>query len=917
MIPFLRTLAEALLKEHGTALRDVAVVLPSQRAGLYLRKHLADANGGALWSPELLTFPSFMERISGLRAVDQLQALFELHGVLCSIQGDQAEAFGEFLQWAPTTLRDMSEVDAHLVELNIFYRDLRALEEVEEWSLRLGDLSTGQRRLVKYWELKRDLHRGLNERLHGKGLGTSGAIERGAAEKMRSADPELPWSMVWVAGANAMTTAETTVVEQLLARGRARLAWDADHYYLDDAEQEAGRYLRTSIQKMGAGAIPASNDLLERERRMSSIQVPNAVAQVYQAAQLVADLDKDVRSRTVIVLADETLLMPLLRALPGDIGPVNVTMGLPLSTLPVSGLFDAFFHLHASVHGDRGLHMADLSALLLHAFLHRTGEPYYGELISHLRSLQRIFLSVAEVVELAASWPEALRDRTIDLLRPIQDVRDELPRRLADLISMAREAMAGDAFAEEQLYRSALVQQRMLALSRDHAGDLDMRTYAQLQHRLTRMERIGFFGEPLGGLQIMGMLETRAVDHERMIVLSAMEGALPPSETGRSFIPFDVRRAFGLPLPAETEAIAAYSLHRAIQRAEDVMLLHHGADDATEPSRYIAQLERGLEKRARTIWSKRSIGVEHGARNAAPLVLQKTEAVLSALRQRLQLGLSPTSITDHVNCPMDFWYRHVLGLKAGPITGERLGADKIGSAVHAVLQAIYAPFIDRPIDPQAIRRSPTELAEHLHAKLQRSMPGNTVTEGQPLLQLEMAAHALSRYLDHDAERLQKGDSAFIIGLEHELTVELAVEHPDGAIRIPLSGTIDRIERRQGLPCILDYKTGGIRNARLELKDLELSSIDHRHRYALQLMIYGWSYLTQHPALPALCAQIVPLQTLSLAETSMLELLGEATISRARLPAIEALLTAMILDILDPSKPIAHRSGSEHCLFCAA
>lgn len=915
MVPFLRSLAEVLLKEHGNALREVAVVLPSQRAGLYLNRHLAELNGGALWSPELFTFPTFMERLGGWRTADQVESLITLHGVLRALKGEAAEPLAEFLQWAPATLRDMSEVDAHLVDRDRFYRDLRTMDEVEAWSLRLGDPSPGQQRLLSYWALKRDLHSGLDAALAGRGSGTAGAIERRAFEVLRNT-PSLEWKMVWIAGANALTKAQSAVVNELRDRGLARFAWDADRYFLDDAVQEAGLHLRDHIARWGEGKITASNDLIDRERRILEIDVPNAVAQVHAAAGLIAGLDGEERSRTAVLLAEESLLMPLLRALPEDIGPVNVTMGMPAAALPVAGLFDTYFRSHASWRIDPGFPVDALGAFLLHPILRPATDPWASGLISALRGWHRTFIDHSALAERMVEWPGPLRERVLELIEPIAIANGGVHARIRTLIALALEAVKGDRFAREQLHRAALVQERMAALLSDLDHPLDARAHALVQQRLMRSERIGFFGEPLGGLQVMGMLETRVVDHDRLIVLPAMEGAIPPADGDRSHIPFDVRRAFSLPMPQDAEAVAAYTLHRAIQRAGEVVFIHHAGDEAAEPSRYIAQLRAGLDARSRTTWTTRSLDVAHLPRETPAIGLNRTPAVLDRIRRRLLRGLSPTLLTDHLNCPLDCWYRHVLGLRVDEVRSGQLGADRIGSAVHAVLHGIYRPYIGGAIDPNGIRLEVDEIADRLRAELVREWPGPAIDAGQPMLQIHMAAEALRTYLANDARRLETDPSCTLIALERSMRTELVLDLPDGPLTVPVVGTIDRVEQRGRQVVILDYKTGDPAGRVLDLDRLDAAELGRKQRQGIQLMIYGWLWRSADPAAPPVDVRIVPLRSPGTLEHTPLRSAEQGSITPRHMNAIERSIRSAIMDMLDPAKPLVHDPESTHCRFCA-
>ncbi|MEO8733202.1 MAG: hypothetical protein ABI373_02615, partial [Flavobacteriales bacterium] len=331
MTAFLQEVARVMLAEHGKDLREVTVVLPSQRAGLYLRKWLAEEAGAPLWGPEIFTVGTFMERLSGLRSLPPEELLLEAYEAYREVEKEKARPIGEFLQWAPTSLADISEADAYLVPLEGFYRDLRSWEELD-WSFNDTPLSFGQESMVRFWAMIGKMHAALNARLLTQGTGTTGLIERTAASAQVG---EGLWKTVWFAGLNALTPSQERVIAQFKELGIARLAWDADTYYLNDPLQEAGGHLRKAIARFGPGVLPARNGLASGRLGMRIIRAPNEVAQAWSVAELLRDTSQAERANTAVVLADESLLQPLLEALPENLGPLNITMGLPIALLPV------------------------------------------------------------------------------------------------------------------------------------------------------------------------------------------------------------------------------------------------------------------------------------------------------------------------------------------------------------------------------------------------------------------------------------------------------------------------------------------------------------------------------------------------------------------------------------------------------
>ncbi|HRH38650.1 MAG TPA: hypothetical protein PK760_09905, partial [Flavobacteriales bacterium] len=343
MEPFLLRLAKLLWEQHPHELDRVAVVLPSKRAGIHLRKYLAQVAGRTIWSPDLFDPGGFMERITAWRQGTSMEMLFALYEAHRTLEGNKAEGLAEFMQWAPTAVRDMSEVDAHLLDHAQLYKDLRAYHELEEWSFSgAEELSAGQQRAAAQWTRTGALHAQFLVQMVENRTGTSGAISRHAVELVQAHEWTSPWRAVWFAGLNALDPATTSVIKALQGRDVARIAWDADAYYMSDNIQEAGRYLRRSVEQLGEGLIPIGGSILESERAVEMTTAPNRFAQALHAAAHIARMGPEEREHTALVLADESLLMPLLQALPPSAAPINVTMGLSLNSLPVHGLTESF-----------------------------------------------------------------------------------------------------------------------------------------------------------------------------------------------------------------------------------------------------------------------------------------------------------------------------------------------------------------------------------------------------------------------------------------------------------------------------------------------------------------------------------------------------------------------------------------------
>jgi len=891
---FLRLLAERLLYDHGTDLARVAVVLPSRRAGLHLQRHLARAHGGPLWSPDLLTPDGFLERLSGLREQPVHLTLLELHAVHRHLKGPAADDLHTFLGWAPTALHDMNEVDEHLLDRAVAYRDLRHIEEIDAWSFRGGSLSEGQQRLAHHWAHHAALHQGLEERLLPGGTGTRGLIARAAASRIADAALHLPWTRVWCAGLNALSPAMHRVLDALQLRGIARFAWDADGHYLNDPLQEAGRALRSAIERHGPGELPVSTRIAHDPPTVHTIALPNTMAMVHAAVVQVTALSEEERARTCVLLADPHTLLPFLSLLPPSCAPVNVTMGLPLTQLPLHGLFAQHARLRSGTDG-RSLRTRELSALLDHPAW-ADARPIAG-LRDRVANERRSHLPVA------AQFHE--RDDA---------VLEALHRALSAEGTAARTALVEavvranpDPFVQEQAQRiGQALDQAATALARSGHQTGEAGT-AGLEDRLLRQARVDLRGEPMAGLQVMGMLESRATDHDRVIVVGANEGSLPPAEPPQSFIPGELRHALGLPLRADTDAVAAHTFMRLLHHAREITLLHvSGGDVEQERSRFILQLEHELPG----VMRHSSLRPSMPRRPDAPLQLTLTSELRHRLQRKAELGFSPTALGDLLTCPLNFVFRHGWGVTEEQPPAAALADNELGTLVHAVFESLYGPFVGGIIQPDALTAG---LPAALRMLVDRMPGGLSGAEGPVLLQLGMARQAIERAVRHEASTLRSGTAVTLLGLESLLSAELPEVSHGQRHPVRLHGRVDRIDRRDGHVHLVDLKTGRVAPGDLRLTLPGPLKADHGK--AVQLLTYAWLWLRNDPECTGVTAELRPLRSTEAAAGLPLILNGTTTIHRKDMPLIEEALGALIRTLFDPDAVFAHRQKSVYCTIC--
>jgi hypothetical protein len=901
MQTFLEQVAHHVIEAHGSDLHRIAIVVPGQRAGAHLQKYLSQRIGRAFWAPRMMDMGQLLAHIADAQQAHRPELLLTLHRTVNLLQPNEPASLDELLQWGPTVLNDMSEVDHHLIDLDELYRDLRSYAEIEQWSLALDDeLSESQLRSVAHWQRNGELHRSMHAQMNSTRRGTSGWIAREAAA--RAAVVALPWEAVWCVGANALEPATTAVLRALDRRGSLRTAWDTDRYFLDDPLQEAGRFIRRSMEALGPGLIPPSDLLRTKERSIRNITVPDARAQVQAAVNELVTLTSEERERTLVLLADETLVAPLLSCIPPTLEPVNISSGIPWQQWPLKGLLDLFIELHQEYQRSGQLSVGSLHGLLAHPLASPSEAAFSG--VPELADHDRPFVKGTELraIEARHAW-------TAGLIAPLRiPSPSEAARALLTHLSIAR---ASDSWTAEQVARAMEGSATLCSELALEGLDIDRSfTLTSVRDHLLTIPALGSLGDPWEGIQVMGLLETRALAAERLLIVGANEGHLPKTSVQQSFIPFDIRRALGLPLRGDDGAVQAYHVHRLLQHTEQVTLISHsgGSIEPAQPSRFLAQWEYELVPVSRTTIEHTMFAAPAPTAVRRGISIARAPWINEALAGIARKGLSPTALSNWLRCPLDLFFRRVIGVQEPQDSSSRLDGRDLGSAVHEVLCQLVKPHLGTPLSAQDVQNWRPGLGQRIAQAIASATGNPTPNTGHHLLSLNMAQLAVDTYLQDEAARIARG------AVVTPLAVELDLEHelPNGS---RIFGRCDRIELRDGVVHILDLKTGSVRPDQVKLQSLDRDRLRHDQGYALQLLIYAWAYLLKEPDVISVRTGLIPLQRSSRSEGMWLTVEGSDLITRDVLPAITDMLTRLSNEIIIGDTPLRHDPLSAYCVCC--
>lgn len=920
---FLEQIAAHVLNVCEENTLNAVIILPSQRAAVYLRKYLAAQTTTVRFAPDMLTLDQFITHFSPIKPADRIELLFQFYDSYRAVWLDQAEPFDRFLKWAPMALKDFNDIDAYLLNSKQLFRDLTNLKELDEWSLNEENLTNNQQQYAWFWKKLGALYLHFTERLKAKGEAYQGLIFRAAAEQAESIFKEIPYEHIFFCGFNALSNSEAHIIDFLKKNRKAEVIWDADRFYLDYPGHEAGYFLRKNLQQENSDKVRfISNHLINNPKNISIYAAPNEVAQCDLMANILSN-DSSLAD-TAVVLANENLLPGVLNALPDTLQSINLTMGFKVRSSPLHSLFDLLFKLQNSRNTKGAFHHQQLTRLFNHPYLNFN----YQVASANQVLMQKVVLG--NLVYISTESLKELNDN--ELLLPLFKAIELTNKETSGLLKMQQEVLQfvintlqnrNDLSLEkEYLFHYLKVLRRIEQLVQSHIEHFSASAYPKIFSALSMAENLSFVGEPLEGLQVMGMLETRTLDFKNLILLSCNEDVMPGGKIEQSMIPFELKKFYQLPTRSEHDAIYAYHFYRLLQRAENIHLIYStGSDDwqNAEPSRYLAQIEHDFAA-LQSIKINRFISeTTQNSPKVVPVKIEKTPALLDHLKTLVERKLSPSALNAFVLCPLNFYYKYLIGYRDGDEVEETIEASTLGTVVHNVLENIYTPFVNNgvlKIDAvESGRKAVRQLVEEEFAKVYST--GNVDT-GTNRLILEVAVNFVDRFLRIEILELKKLAEqnlyVTILALEKPLERSISVETSIGKIQAKIFGKADRIDRVGNTIRIIDYKTGSVKSNHLNIKDAQNLIVDKNFSKALQLLTYAWMYQPLNENGDLLQAAIISFRNMN-PFLNPAKWNGNEQLNEEVLQEFEESLQAIIVNLFDAASAITHNAESEYCVFC--
>ena len=869
MKPFLYQVASLFYEKWGAEVSRLAFVFPNRRTGLFFQKYLSEVADIPLFSPTILTINDLFIQLSGKQSADRISMLFTLYDIYIR-QSGSTETFDEFLYWGEMLLNDFDDIDKYMANARMLFSNVTDLREIENdfdflsdeqiaairsfWSsfYPRGD-TPNQQQFLAVWQVLYDLYEEFRATLAAEGKGYEGMIFREVVESMeRGESPDLPYEQIVFVGLNALSVSEERFLAQLQKRKIADFYWDYVSDKVTDPDNKASYFVSRNRK-----SFPSSMKLPPEEKVKTEIEVigiPSGIGQAKHVYTLLSDWCKEAEMsseealRTAVILPDEHLLIPVLNAIPEQIRRINVTMGYPLAGTPVASLIEYILALQKNVrYIDRNplFYFRDVLPVLNHRYILSTSPEIISSLVKEITENNKIYIShtelektpLLEILFTPVTGVEAFSDYLIKVLEELNKVMSALSDEEEEDATLRTNDLE-----QEFIFHYFTTVNRMKEVMKDARIEMKIDTFFRLLKRVTDTITIPFHGEPLSGLQIMGVLETRALDFDRLIILSMNEGIFPQRKAANSFIPYNLRRGFGLPTYEHQDSVWAYHFYRLIERASHVSLLYDTRSNGLqtgEVSRFVHQLHYHYEVPMRD----KLVVYNVSSSKTPPLAVPKREDImrrLDAYRKGGSKAISASAINTYLDCPLKFYFSVVEGIREEEEVSETIESDVFGSILHKVMEELYKPFQGKMVTVdllKAIRKDTALLtgaiarafaSEFFKTEVVRSLTGQNYLIG------EMIRKYVEKILERD------GKLTPFVYIESERKINGLISLSDHS-EIRLKGFIDRVDEVLDAIRIIDYKSGSGTTTFSSIESLFNKEEKDRAKAVMQVFMYCWMY----------------------------------------------------------------------------
>ena len=931
---FLTQIAEYISKLPSNEIEELVVILPNRRAGLLLQNNLTRTINKQGWLPEIVSIEDFVFQQSGMQKAGAVDMIFELYAIHLKQNHTESDSFDDFGNFAPALLRDFNDIDNYLADAKVVFSFLKEARALQKWQPDEQKSGRIEKNYLHFYTQLEHYYHDFKKQLRQQGRAYYGMAIRSLAENT----VQLPSDKHFlIAGFNAQSKAEEELLAALLKNKNSHFFIDGDSYYLENKSQEAGLHLRKQVQKAKYDIKQIVSNGFKAPKKIHIHGLSGDYAMVKYAAQILQSKTKShewTADESAIILSNEELLFPLLDALPKEDFPFNITMAYPLTNTTAFALLQQLFACFESA--ERLASKNNQKRFLIHhqIFTRLLNNPFIQDhyfklsqklkqhitkenisLISIQRLIQGLELKDDELTFLEY-FPENLGEA--------HEYLDSIGKVLKHFISKEKNSLNREILT--QLH--GLIPELLFKIEKYQVKET-ISVLRKILHSMVQFMGLPFQSTPFEGVQIMGSLETRSLDFKQVIYLSFNEGHIPPSNSFSSYILPEIRYHFGLPSPNDDDAIVAYHFYRSIQRSQEVFLLYNqsqGKMGGGELSRFGQQLlseapdlivDKNDEGKAlaKTI----SIAIPSFHQNQA-LRVEKDQMLMEKIEELMsnpEKGVSPSSLITYITCPLKFYFQKIAHLREPLEVEEQIEANTRGSAIHETLQDLYDAerLSHNAFNEDFFEKALQDYDKILAEKYRNHYKSGDIKHGYNLVLSELDRHLIRNFLIQDKEYSRQIEDVLT---EQDLESYFVMQANGKQIKIRLHGQADRIDRKNGVLRVIDYKTGSM-NETLKIDEFgknnelfEKMFTTTKSGKAFQLLCYALLFAENHPEEQSILPVIAALKTKKI----FFELKTKnGYVNREIIGEFKQELIKLFTEILDPAIAFNATEDESSCKYC--
>ncbi len=859
MDTFLKHVVRYVYEQLGEGISDVTFVFPGKRVSLFFLRYLSEIAGKPIWSPSCFTIQELMQYISGKQSSDTLQLIFELYGIYQK-ETKTNESFDEFYYWGEMLLADFDDIDKYMVNANDMFQNLATLKQYENlynylseeqidsirqfWSS-FTDMSSFemQGKFISVWSVLYPVYNNYKEHLNKNQMAYDGMIFRDVVEKLKNNQAvSLPSEKIVFVGFNALNVCEKKLFEYLRKHDRAWFFWDYDPAFLQDPVHQAGFFLRENLLQFPSPDSWKQHEHGSKEKPVKIYGVGSDIAQVKQASLAIRELARNskIDEQTAWILADETMLPHVLDALPQEINDVNITMGFPMHLSQTYGFVNALFDLHhyQKRRGDDAcFYFRQVADILQHPFIIKGHRSKVESFVSKMNKENQVYITRKDIPEVN------LLHIIFDVSENVFDWLREIIQSVIQNVGQQPEKTDSEMLELDFLFSLFTVFNQIEEQLIKKNIEVNLKTLRRIVSKIIRNFKLPFSGEPLSGLQIMGLLETRAIDFKNIVILSFNEGIYPKTSATPSYIPYNLRKGFGLPTLEHQDSIFAYYFYRLLQRAEHVEIFYNTKADGLktgERSRFLHQMiYQGM-------YPVEDIPVTIPMSNypKQPIEIEQSKDTMEKLKKYVPGNnkiLSPSALNVFLDCSLKFYFRYIAEIPEPEEISEEIDAAVFGNILHDSMEAIYKKHTLSIVDKETIIRYLSD--DRLISEIVESAFKENYSRNSYLFNNSGNNAIVKNVIQSYVKQMLKIDSTLvpfeIAELEEEHRIKMTVSaHPE-VKEIMVGGKIDRVDKIEDTFRIIDYKTGKADHGFGELNQLFEKEKLNRNRAVFQTFLYSY------------------------------------------------------------------------------